>query len=114
MAQERHNAEELASIGRRQATGLVDDEGVAEARQLVALHCLEEAKGVRVGEDAMLLETLAIVAALHVVEAARVAAVVPGVDAAPVIDLDAEGVAASLGEDLETTLLGMIAPDVLA
>ena len=47
-------------------------------------------------------------------KAARIAAVVPGVDAAQIIDFDAEGIAAPFGEDFEPLLFGVIAPDVLA
>ena len=62
----------------------------------------------------MLVEAFAVGGALHVIKAAGVAAVVAGVDAALSVDLDAERIAAAFGEDLETLLLGMIAPDVLA
>src|SRR5207244_1708952 len=49
-----------------------------------------------------------------IVEAARVAAVVAGEDAAFGINLDAERVAAPFRINLETLLFGMIAPHVLA
>src|SRR5262249_49236672 len=47
-------------------------------------------------------------------KAARVAAVVAGVEPAERIDFDAERIAAALGEDLKDLLLGMVTPDVLA
>src|SRR6476620_21074 len=92
----------------------MDDERMAEALRLVVGHRFEKAERVWVREDAVLLETLAIVAALHVVKAARIAAVVPREDAAQVIDLDAKRVAAAFGEHFESLLFRMIAPDVLA
>src|SRR5262249_36464269 len=73
-----------------------------------------EAEGVRVGELAMLFKALAVVAALHVMKTAGVAAVVPGKDAAQLVDLDTKGVAAPLAKDFETALFRMIAPDMLA
>ncbi len=114
VALQRLHGEKLAAILVGQSVRLVDDERVAEALRLVVLHRLEVAEGVGIGERAVLLEALAIIAALDVVEAARIAAVVAGEDAALLVDLDAEGVAAPFGEDLEALLLGMIAPDVLA
>ena len=47
-----------------------------------AVHRREVAEGIRVRQLAVLLEALLQIAALHVVEAARVAAVVAGEDAA--------------------------------
>ena len=61
----------------------------------------------------MLAEAFLVVAALHVVKAAGVAAVVAGVDAALGVDFHAEGVAAPFGEDFIFLLLGVIPPDEL-
>src|SRR5438270_12194541 len=62
----------------------------------------------------MLFETFLEVSALHVMEAARVAAVVAGEDSTFGIQLAAEGVAAALGKDFEAFGFGMVAPDLLA
>src|SRR5262249_18030357 len=65
-------------------------------------------------ENTVLLEALAIGAALNVMEAACIATIVPGIDPARTVDLDAERIATALGENLEALLLGWIAPAMLA
>lgn len=62
----------------------------------------------------MLAETFAIVAALHIVKASRIAAVVAGEDSPLVIDFAAERVAAAFCEDFVDTFLRVITPDDLA
>src|SRR4051794_24062194 len=98
----------------RQPLSLIDDERMAEALGLVVGHCFKKAKRIRVREDAVLLEALAIVTALHVVKATCIAAIVPGEDAAQAINLDAKGVAAAFSEYFESLFFRMITPNVLA
>src|SRR4051794_6540139 len=62
----------------------------------------------------MLTKALLRIAALHIVKAARVAAVVPAENAAFGIDLRSERVAAPFSKDFVLALLWMIAPDELA
>ena len=62
----------------------------------------------------MLAEPLAGIAALDIVEAAGVSSVVSGKDPPLGVDLEAEGVASALREDLVASRLGMVAPDELA
>ena len=93
----------------------VDAEGVGEPVGVAVVgHVVEEAEGVGVGERAVLAPALDVVAALDVVEAAVVAPVGAGEEAACVVELDAEGVAAAFGEDLEDVRVGVVAPDGLA
>src|SRR5438552_10423971 len=114
MIVQRHDREQLAAILLWQGIVFIDDERVAEALHLVVGHRLEETEGERIGEDAVLLEALAVVAALDVMKAAGIAAVVAGVKPAERIDLDAERVAAAFREDFEDLLLRMVTPNVLA
>src|SRR5437868_2121528 len=62
----------------------------------------------------MFFKAFTVRASLYIMEAARVAAVVAGIDTAKIIDLNAEGVAASLRVNFETLLFRMIAPHMLA
>ncbi len=78
------------------------------------LHGREIAEGEGVRQRPVLAEALLQIGALDVVKAARVAAVVAGEDAALRVDLQAEGVAAALGEDFVAARLRVIAPDELA
>src|ERR1700722_7725428 len=59
----------------------------------------------------MLVEPFLEITALHIMKAARVATVVPGIDASFGVDLGTKGIAPSLGEHLIAVRLGMIAPD---
>ena len=61
----------------------------------------------------MLVEALAIISPLNVVKTACVAAVVAGKRAAASVELQAEGIAAALGEDLIFVLFRVIPPDQL-
>src|SRR5262245_62153110 len=87
---------------------------MGEPRDAVVLHRREVAEGVGIRERAVLVEAFLIVSALDVVESPGIAAVVARVDPPHLVDLDAEGIAAPLREDLITPGLGMIAPDELA
>ena len=62
----------------------------------------------------MLVEAFLVIAALHVVEPAGIAPVMSRINASLGVDLDTEGVAASLGKDLVPARLGVISPDQLA
>src|SRR5262245_43847615 len=106
--------EKLAAIFFRQRVPVVDRKSMAEAGRVVGLHRFEETKGERIRELAVLLESLAIISALDVVEAACVAAVVAGEDATDAVNLDAPGIAAAFAVNLKLFFLGMISPDVLA
>ena len=77
-------------------------------------HVVEVAERVRVRQRPVLAPAFDVVPALHVVDAAEVAPVGAGIDAAGVVELDAEGVAATLGEELEDVALGVVSPDGLA
>src|SRR2546423_840292 len=61
----------------------------------------------------MLFEAFLQVSTLLIVEAARVAAVVPGEDATFGIDLAAKSIAPAFGKNFEPPGLGMVAPDLL-
>ena len=61
----------------------------------------------------MLGEALAQVTPLHVVEAPRITAVVPGEQPALRVELHPKRVAAALGEDLVAARPGMVTPNVL-
>ena len=111
---QRFDAEELSVVALRQRAAVVNDEVVREAFALGAVHVREVTERIRIRELAVFLETFAQIRALHVVEAARVAAVVPGEKPAFVIELHAERVAAAFREHLVTLRLRVIAPDVLA
>src|SRR5262245_2117312 len=87
---------------------------MTEALHLVVRHRLEKAESERIGKHAVLLEALAIITALNIVEPARVAAVVAGVEPPQRINFDAESVAAAFSEDFECLLFRMVAPDMLA
>src|SRR5262249_20739349 len=77
-------------------------------------HVVEVAQRVGVGERAVLAPSLDVVAALDVVQAAVLAPVGAGVDAAGAVEGEAGGVAAALGGQLEDVPLGVVAPDGLA
>src|SRR4051812_25445052 len=98
----------------RQSTAFIDDEGMAEALRLIVAHRLQETECIGISKCAMLLEAFAVIAALHIMEAARIAAVVPGKNAAQAVDLDAERIAAAFRENLETLLIRLISPNMLA
>ncbi len=114
VAQERRDAEQLAVVVFGQGAAVVDDERVREPRHPVVLHRGEVAEGIRVRERPVLVEPLAVVSPLDVVEPSGVAAVVARVDPPLRVDLDAEGIAAPLGEDLVASRLGVVSPDELA
>src|SRR5262245_18003506 len=61
----------------------------------------------------MLAEPFLEIRPLHIVKAARIAAVMPREQPALGIDLDAESVAAAFSEDFIAPALGMITPDEL-
>src|SRR5262245_21954161 len=113
MVQHRRDAEELAIVPCRQASALIDDEGVREARRAGVLHVRKVTESIGIGERTVLAEALLVVASLDIMKATRVAAVVPAVDAPLAVDLDAESIAAAFREDLVTPLLRMVAPDEL-
>ena len=73
---------------------------------------IAERKGVR--QRPMLAEPFLIISSLNIMKSSSVAAVVTGIDASFGVDLDAEGVAASFGEDFVSSCLGIISPDELA
>ncbi len=77
-------------------------------------HVVEEAEGVGIGEWAVLAPAFDVVAALDVVEAAEVAPVGAGEEAALVVEFYAEGIAAAFCEDFEKVFIGVVAPDGLA
>src|SRR5690606_30766172 len=107
--------EELAVVSVRIRAAFIDDEAMSEARDgRLVRHLGEVAERVRIRERAVLRESFLKVAALRIVEPARVAAVVAREDAAFRVDLDPERVAATFGEDLVAPRLGVIAPDELA
>ena len=78
------------------------------------LHVFEEAERIRIRQGPVLLEPLAIIAPLHVMETARVAPVVSRENASVVVDLDAECIPAPFGENFVAPGGGMITPDQLA
>src|SRR5437867_2091994 len=96
-----------------QRAAFIDDKVVREALHLRMRHRLEVAEGVGIRKRAVLVESLPQIRALLVMEAAGVPAVVPGEDAPFRVHLDAESVAAALGENLEASRFGLIAPDPL-
>src|SRR5262249_5988937 len=112
-AEQRHDGKELALMLLTQGAALVFDERVAESWHTRVRHLREVTEGIRIGDRAVLGKAFLIVAALHIVEAAGVAAVVSRVDAALFVELQAEGIAAAFGEDLVATRLGVIAPNKL-
>src|SRR5262245_31443459 len=77
------------------------------------LHRLEVAEREGVRKRAVFAEALLVVASLHVVEAAGVAAVVSRINAPLAVDFDAERVAAPFGEDFVFPQPRMITPDQL-
>src|SRR5688572_14896042 len=77
-------------------------------------HRREIAERIRIRELAVFLETSEQIAALHAVEAARVAAVVPGATSALTIEPDVERIAAALRVDFKSPRLWMIPPDALS
>src|SRR4051812_38783697 len=76
------------------------------------LHGVDVAEGVGIVERAVLVEALDVVAPLHVV-AERLGGVAAGEELAMAVEVDAPGVAAPLGEQLELPGPGVIAPDAL-
>src|SRR5437867_547102 len=81
---------------RGEGAARIEDESVSKALHGRILHLLEIAERVRIGEFTVFAETLLEIAALHVVEAAGVAAIVAGEDAALFVDFAAKGIAAAL------------------
>src|SRR5262249_43242980 len=107
------DANDLAAQRRHQVV-VVDDELMHESIGVALVrHVFKVAQRVRIRERAVLAPALDVIAALDVVQAAILAPVRAGVDAADVVDGDAEGVAATLGEQLEDVILRVIAPDRL-
>src|SRR5262245_40214110 len=78
------------------------------------LHGGEIAERIRIRQRSVFGKSLLQVGALHVMKAARVAAVVSGKNPPFGIDLDTEGIAAPFGEDFVALRFGMITPDKLA
>ena len=113
-ARERHADDDVALVLRNRAA-LVVEHRLREAR-LVALvrHVLEPPEAIRAHRGAVLGPAFDVERTLRVVQAARLAVVRTGEDAALRIELDGEGVAAALGEDLEVAAHGMVTPDGLA
>ena len=110
---QRFDTEQLTTKPFRQSVLFVDHEVVSKSCDAVMLDVFEEAERIRIRQRAMLSETFAIVSALNVVEASRIAAIVPGKDATFFIDFATESVAATFRKDLIDVLLGMVAPDQL-
>ena len=110
----RLHAEDFTEILPGQPGALVHDEVVCKARHLVVRHRVEVTKRIRIAQRSVLGEALTQIATLHVVEASRVAAVVPGEHPPLRVKLHAKRIAAALGKHLVTARAGMITPDVLA
>src|SRR5262245_27582732 len=110
MLQKRRDAEQFAFVARIQRASLVFHEGVCKPRRFSVRHWRKITKRIRIGERPVLVEALLQVGTLHVMKAARVAAVMARVNAALSVDLNAKRIAAPLGEDFVSPLLGMIPP----
>ena len=102
-------------IGRAEHAAFINAEGLREAAFVAfALHVLEVAEGIGIGERAVLAPVLHAVHALVKVHAAGAATIGAGEDAALAVDVQAEGIAATLAIDFEDLGLGVIAPHHLA
>ena len=76
LALQRLDAEQLTAESLRQSVLFIDDEVVSEPRDAVMLHLFEVAERIRIRQRPVLSETLPVVASLHIVKAACIAAVV--------------------------------------
>ena len=110
---QRFDTEQFTTKTFRQSILFVDHKVVSESCDAVMLNVFKEAEGIWIRQRTVLSETFAIVSALNVVEASRIAAIVPGKDATFFIDFATESVAATFRKDLIDVLLGMVAPDQL-
>ena len=113
-ALEGFDAEQAALVGLAEGTGVVEDEVVGEAVDVVVANGGEVAVGMGIRERTVLVEALLEIGALLVVESAGVAAVVAGKDPPGGIKLEAEGVSAAFAEDLVNAAFRVVTPDVLA
>ena len=111
---QRIGRDDLALVGAAEQPALIDRECLREALVVALMaHVLKPAKGVGIGQRAVLAPAFDAVAALLVVHAAR-GSVGAGEEAAFAVDLQAEGVAAAFRVDFKGLLDGVVAPDALA
>src|SRR4029450_310056 len=97
-----------------QQPAAIDDEGMREPVSFAGVrHVFEVSIGVRVGQRPMLAPPLDVVAALDVVQAAIRPPIRPRIQPPLIVELDAERIAATFGEDFEAVLLRLIAPNAL-
>ena len=112
---QRIGGEEAPGIARRQRRAVGDDRGVGETRDGVArFHRVEKAERERIRLRAELPRINPLLQhqrALHVVKAARLAAVVPRVQAAFGIEIQLERIAPALRENFIHLRRRMVAPD---
>ena len=110
---ERHRGDE-AAFERRDRAALVDRHALREApRVALVRHVLEKAERVRIHQRPVLAPVFHERAALRIMQPARTP-VRAGENAALAIELQTVSIPAALGENLERTRDGMVAPDRLA
>src|SRR5579884_2866914 len=87
--------------------------GHMTALEAAVRYMLEIAIGMRIVQGTMLGEALDVIGALHLMQHGHVAVVGAGDDVALAIEVEAPGVAAALGKQLEFVGDGMVAPNAL-
>ena len=105
--------EQLAVVAFGQGGSLINLEGVRKALHLRMRHRGKVTEGIGVGQVAVLAEGFSVIATLNIVKASGIPAVVAGIDPSLGINLNPKGIAATLGEDLESMGLGMVTPSKL-